>query len=115
MAAASACRERLGLDRVLFVVANDPWQKSPVRAVTPAEDRLAMVEAAVAGDRRGPRSAGSSSTGAGPSYTVETVEALAEAARARGEPAPEQFLIVGADVVAHALRPGTGSTIWPVW
>src|SRR6266508_2494858 len=44
-------RYALGLDRVLLVVANDPWQKMS-RAVTPADDRLAMVEAAV-GDVEG--------------------------------------------------------------
>ena len=32
-----------------MVVANDPWQKSGERPVTPAADRLAMVEAAVEG------------------------------------------------------------------
>jgi nicotinate-nucleotide adenylyltransferase len=98
VAAALACRERLGLDRILFVVANDPWQKSPVRAVTDAPDRLAMVGAAVEGIPGAEVSRIEVDRG-GPSYTVETVEALAEAAQARGAPAPDQYLIVGADVV----------------
>jgi nicotinate-nucleotide adenylyltransferase len=98
VAAALACRERLGLDRVLFVVANDPWQKSPVRAVTAAEERLAMVSAAVEGIPGAEVSSIELDRG-GPSYTVQTVEALAETARAQGAPAPDQYLIVGADVV----------------
>jgi nicotinate-nucleotide adenylyltransferase len=98
VAAAVACRDRLGLDRVLFVVANDPWQKSPVRAVTPVEDRLAMVAAAVEGTPGAEVSRIEVDRG-GPSYTIETVEALAGAARSGGAPPPEQFLIVGADVV----------------
>src|SRR5690606_35782863 len=39
----------LRLDRVLLVVANVPWQKVGTRAVSPASDRLAMVQAAVDG------------------------------------------------------------------
>ena len=42
-------RHALDLDVVMLMVANDPWQKSGARAVTPALDRLAMVEAAVTG------------------------------------------------------------------
>ncbi len=95
--AASACREALALDRVLFVVANDPWQKSPRRQVSAAEDRLAMVEAAVA-RLEGAEVSRIELERGGPSYTVDTVEALAASARSRGEPEPEQFLIVGADV-----------------
>ncbi len=98
VAAARACVEQLGLDRVLFVVANDPWQKSPRRSVTPASHRLAMVEAVVGSVPRAEASRIELERG-GPSYTVDTVEALSAAARARGDPEPQQFLIVGADVV----------------
>jgi nicotinate-nucleotide adenylyltransferase len=45
--AAAEVRHRLELDRVLFVVAGDPWQKRN-RVVEPAEARYALVEAAVA-------------------------------------------------------------------
>jgi len=96
--AATRCMDRLALDRVVFVVANDPWQKSPQRPVSPAEDRLAMVEAAVQG-RRGIEVSRIELDRGGPSYTVETVEALASAATGAGRVPPEQFLIVGADVV----------------
>ncbi|MCB0982614.1 MAG: adenylyltransferase/cytidyltransferase family protein, partial [Ilumatobacter sp.] len=40
-------RHALRLDLVVLMVANVPWQKVGSRAVTPAEDRLAMVQAAV--------------------------------------------------------------------
>lgn len=39
----------LELDRLILMVANLPWQKIGKRQITPAADRLAMVEAAVAG------------------------------------------------------------------
>ncbi|HEV3368421.1 MAG TPA: adenylyltransferase/cytidyltransferase family protein, partial [Acidimicrobiales bacterium] len=44
-AAARAILSALDLDRLLLMVANDPWQKSPTRPITPAEDRFAMTEA----------------------------------------------------------------------
>ena len=39
-------RYALGLDSVVLMVANSPWQKDGTRPISPAEDRLAMVEAA---------------------------------------------------------------------
>ncbi|MGH9092540.1 MAG: nicotinate-nucleotide adenylyltransferase [Acidimicrobiales bacterium] len=88
--AARRCRDALGLDRVLLVVANNPWQKAPS---TPAADRYAMVEAAVEGVD-GVEASRLELDRGGPSYTVETVEALAA-----GRPAPELALVVGADLV----------------
>mgnify|MGYP000694680716 CR=1 FL=1 len=41
-------RHALELDLVIMMVANVPWQKEGTRHITPALDRLAMVEAAVA-------------------------------------------------------------------
>jgi nicotinate-nucleotide adenylyltransferase len=99
VAAALACREALSLDRLLLVVANDPWQKAPRRAITPAEDRFAMVAAAVAG-LEGLEASRIEIDRGGPSYTIETVEALEEAARQAGRPNPEVFLVVGADLVS---------------
>jgi nicotinate-nucleotide adenylyltransferase len=49
MVVASEVRHRLGLARVLWVVAGVPWQKVDGRPISPAEVRLAMVEAAIAG------------------------------------------------------------------
>lgn len=99
VAAARACRRELRLDRVLMVVANDPWQKAPRRAVTPAADRLAMVEAAVEGVD-GVEASRIELDRGGPSYTVETVEALRAAAEAGGRPPPDAYLVVGSDLVA---------------
>ncbi|MHB8456977.1 MAG: nicotinate-nicotinamide nucleotide adenylyltransferase, partial [Acidimicrobiales bacterium] len=41
--AAVNVRHELDLDRVLLMVANQPWQKVGTRPVTPAADRLALV------------------------------------------------------------------------
>jgi nicotinate-nucleotide adenylyltransferase len=96
VAAAAAARDELGLDRVLLVVANDPWQKSPSRSITPAEDRFALVEAAVSG-LEGVEASRLELDRGGPSYSIDTVEALR--AGVLGEPA-DVVLIVGADLVA---------------
>jgi len=93
LVAAVNARHSVGLDRVLLVVANEPWQKVGSRAVTPALDRLALVEAAVASCEGLEASALEVERG-GVSYTVDTVDEL------RGEhPEAELFLLVGADVV----------------
>ncbi len=99
LAAATRCREVLELDRVLLVVAFEPWQKTPWRRISPAEDRLALVEAAVDA-AEGIEACRIEIDRGGPSYTIETVEELARRAEAAGRPAPEQFLIVGADLTA---------------
>lgn len=98
IAAAVAARDALDLDRVLMVVANDPWQKSPHGTVTPASDRLAMVEAAVEPIRSVEAGASEIDRG-GPSYTVDTVDALVAESRQQGRTAPEIFLVVGSDVL----------------
>jgi nicotinate-nucleotide adenylyltransferase len=95
---ARACLSELNLDRLLFVVANDPWMKGPERTITPAEDRLAMAEAAVAGVDGVSVSPIEIERG-GPTYTIDTVEELLEHARGRGEPPPELFVVVGADLL----------------
>jgi nicotinate-nucleotide adenylyltransferase len=98
VAAAVEARRALSLDRVLLVVANDPWQKSPLRAITPAADRLAMVEAATEG-LVGIEASRIELDRGGPSYTVDTVEQLRAEAAAAGAPPPELFVVVGADIV----------------
>ena len=90
LVAALEARDALSLDVVLIVVANEPWQKVGQRAVTPAEDRYAMVEAAVV-DVDGLEPSRIEIDRGGPSYTADTVAALAGAD-------VELFLIVGADV-----------------
>lgn len=87
-------RHALGLDVVLLVVANDPWQKSGERDVSPAADRLAMVTAAV-GDVEGLEASDIELCRGGTSYTADT---LAELRRA--EPDAELFLVLGTDAAA---------------
>lgn len=91
LVAASEALHALDLDRVLFVPTGRPWQKS---TYTPAEDRFMMTTLAVASharfavsrielDRRGP------------TYTVETLEAIA-----RFFQGSSLFFIAGTDAVA---------------
>jgi nicotinate-nucleotide adenylyltransferase len=89
--------EQLGLDRLLLVVANDPWQKSGRRAVSPAEDRYALAEA-LAREIPGSEASRLEIDRGGPSYSVDTAEELLAGAGARP---PELFLVVGADLVGE--------------
>jgi nicotinate-nucleotide adenylyltransferase len=90
--------EELALDQLLLMVANDPWQKSPTRPVTPAEDRFALTQALAAGIPGAEASRLELDRG-GPSYSVETLEELRDMASRSGGPIPEFFLVVGADLV----------------
>lgn len=87
-------RHALALDRVLLVVANDPWQKSNVRDVSEAEDRLAMVEAAV-GDVEGLEASAIEIEHGGTSYTADTLARLHDE-----NPDADLFLILGSDAAA---------------
>lgn len=90
VAAAAQVRHSLGLDAVLLVVANDPWQKSASAPLTEATIRLAMVEAAVEGVE-GLAASDVEIRRGGPSYSVDTLREL----RAQG--AEALHLIVGRD------------------
>ncbi|MGH9150205.1 MAG: nicotinate-nicotinamide nucleotide adenylyltransferase, partial [Acidimicrobiales bacterium] len=83
------------LDRVLMVVANLPWQKAGTRPITAAEDRLAVVVAALEGVEGVEASRVEIDRG-GPSYTADTLAELASV-----HPGAELFLIVGSDVAAE--------------
>ncbi len=87
-------RYELNLDRVLMVVANEPWQKVGSRKLSSAKDRLAMVQAAVAAEE-GIEASDIELQRGGPSYTVDTLQTL----RAL-EPNSELFLILGGDAAA---------------
>jgi nicotinate-nucleotide adenylyltransferase len=95
LVAAMEVRHALGLDRVLLVVANVPWQKRGARHVTPAADRLAVVAAAVDGVD-GLEASDLEIGRGGDSFTADTLEALAAEA-----PAPDLFLVVGDDVAGE--------------
>jgi nicotinate-nucleotide adenylyltransferase len=91
LAAAVNVRYALALDVVLLVVANEPWQKIGSRQITPARDRLALVEAAVR-ETPGLEACSLEIERGGPSYTADTLAEL----RAT-EPGAELFLILGTD------------------
>lgn len=88
VAAAICARDQLDAGALHVIVANDPWQKSAERIVTPAHHRLAMallafrdLDGVVVSDleiRRG-----------GPTYTIDTVGELER-------PGTETVLVVGA-------------------
>ncbi len=90
--AAVNARSALNLDRVLVVVAGDPWQKRD-RLVGSASDRLALVEAAFDGVD-GIEASSIEVERDAPSVTADTLEALQA-------PERELFLILGADAVAN--------------
>jgi nicotinate-nucleotide adenylyltransferase len=95
LVAAVNARHAMQLDRVILMVANVPWQKVGQRVVTSAEDRFAMVEAAV-GDVPGLEAGRLEIDRGGESYTADTIEELAA-----HHPDAELFLIVGWDVASE--------------
>jgi nicotinate-nucleotide adenylyltransferase len=90
---AEAAREQLGLNRVLFIPAGDPWRKAG-REIAPAGDRLAMVRLAVAGNPHFEVETCEVER-EGPSYTLDTLHLL----RTRDADAAF-YLILGADAYA---------------
>ena len=94
LVAAVNVRYALRLDRVLLVVANVPWQKAGTRPVTPAEDRFAMVTAAV-GDVTGIEASRVEIDRGGRSFTADTLAGLA-----RDDPDANLFCILGAVAAA---------------
>ena len=94
LAAAVNVRHALDLDEVLLVVAGSPWQKEGTRPISPAADRLAMVEAAVAGVP-GVSASSIEVNRPGPSYTIDTVHELRAAA-----PDIDLYLVLGIDAAA---------------
>lgn len=84
----------LDLDPVILMVANVPWQKVGSRPITPADDRLAMVEAAVADVPR--LVAGDHEIRAGgDSFTADTLATLADEFSGA-----ELFIVLGDDAAA---------------
>jgi len=95
-------RHELALDRVLLVVSNVPWQKVGTREISPADARLAMVQAAVA-DVEGLEASRIEVDAGGPSYTADTLATLLAE-----DPTRELFVILGADAAA-------GLRTWERW
>lgn len=100
LAVAVQAKHQLRLDRVLFVVANVPWQKAQLRHVSDVEDRYDMVEAAVA-NQPGLEVSRLEIDRGGDSYTADTLAYLAA-------PDRELFLILGSDLVGDL-------TSWKRW
>jgi nicotinate-nucleotide adenylyltransferase len=94
LAVAEAARDTFGLRRVLFVPAAQPPHK-PDRTISAVEHRLAMVEAAVAGNPAFEVSRIEVDRD-GPSYTVDTLAVLRD-----GDPAARPALIISADSYAE--------------
>ncbi len=96
--AAERVREQMGLDEVRLVVANDPWQKDGLRVITRAEDRVALVVAALeSSEATEPQGVGLTVSrveldAGGPSFTIDTLQTFRDS-----EPDAEWFIVVGAD------------------
>jgi len=87
-------RHALQLNVVVLMVANVPWQKERSRQITPAEDRFALVQAAVA-EVSGLLAGRDEIDRGGASYTADTLTVLA-----KRYPGAELFTIVGDDAAA---------------
>jgi nicotinate-nucleotide adenylyltransferase len=94
LATAANVRHDLHLDRVLLVVNNVPWQKVGSREISPAEDRLAMVAAAV-GAVDGLEASALEIEAGGPSFTADTLATLVAE-----DPTRDLFVILGSDAAA---------------
>jgi nicotinate-nucleotide adenylyltransferase len=97
LAVAEEARESLGLARILFVVAGEPPHKDPAD-VTPAADRLALVELAIMGNGAFELSRLEVDR-PGPSYSADTVAELDRLERAAGR-TPDLTLILSAETLA---------------
>ena len=100
LALAQAALQQLLLDELRIVPTGDAWHKT--RPLSPAADRLAMVQLAFAAFP-GVVVDDSELHRAGPTYTVDTLRALQA-----GQPAAQLFLLMGED---QAL----GFTSWRDW
>lgn len=100
VALAASALAQLGLDELRWIPAGRPWQKT--RTITPAAQREAMLQLAIAGEPRFVLDRIELDR-AGPSYTLDTVRALQAA-----EPDAEWVLLIGADQYA-------GLHTWQDW
>jgi len=90
-AAALAVQTQVGLDEIVLMVANEPWQKVGDRQVSAAQVRWDMTDALVQGIS-GLRADDREIRRGGPTFTVDTLEEILS-----DQPDTEIFLIVGAD------------------
>jgi len=97
LAVAEEARDRLGLARILFVVAGQPPHKAPVD-VSPVEHRLAMVALAIAGNDAFELSRLEVDR-PGPSFSADTLADLDRRERGAGR-TPDLTLILSAETFA---------------
>ena len=97
LALARTAVEHYRLSRLVIVPAGKPWQKSEWR-ISAASERLEMVKLAVA-SQQGFEVSSLEVNRCGPSYTVNTLIALAGL-----YPGAEFLLVLGADVLANFLH-----------
>ena len=100
VALAEAALVELRLDQVRWIPAGRPWQKA--RTMTPAADRVAMVQSAIAHEPRFLLDCVEIDR-TGDSFTLDTVRALAAA-----HPGTQWFLLIGQDQY-------TGLHTWRDW
>ena len=96
LVAAEEARHALRLDRVLFVPAGAPWQKSD-STISSSSDRLEMVELAI-GDNTAFEASRLEIDRAGPTYTIDTLRTFREQ-----RPGAELFFVTGADATLEIL------------
>ena len=94
LVAASEVHTALDLDKVVFMPAGNPWQKSG-RTVSDAQHRLAMAQCATRNDPRFEVS-DAEIVRQGPTYSADTVDQWKAA-----HPNDELFWIVGADALVR--------------
>lgn len=92
---AEEARVALNLDRVTFIPAGDPYQKTAEHEVSPSSHRLAMVRMAIAGNPAFERSTMETEHN-GPSYTVDTLTRL----HSRLGNGDGLWMIIGTDALA---------------
>ncbi len=95
---AEQVREKMELDRVIFIPARHPWLKSG-RDITEGQHRLEMVSLAISTNHSFVLS-DVEMTRPGPSYTVDTLEAM----RKESGSQDEIYFIAGVDALAEMPR-----------
>ncbi len=98
LAIAEDVRAKLGLDRVIFIPARYPWLKAD-REISDGQHRLEMVKLAIASNPQFEVSAAEMER-PGPSYTLDTVEAMKKAFG----PEDELYFIAGSDAIMDMPR-----------
>jgi len=98
LAVARSIQSTLSLDKVVFVPAGQPWMKAGT-PVSPVKDRVEMVRLVVA-RRKAFELSTMEADRPGPSYTVDTMEAL----RKQSGHDPALFFLLGSDALKEVAK-----------